>query len=186
MSSRSSILIDIALSILLINNILLAVLLFSGKTKAEHNNNQNYQPLQFELSAQPYANILRSDVNEFLDIVEFNDESQDALIMLVPPYPCEGCLLEQCRIFNEFLHSNDIPSCIIITPNYHERDIKVNFPEKGVKVISYVNSDVLLDSIISHFDGLIFFTMKSHDVNDMFLSNKTFPMLTNNFLEHVL
>lgn len=185
MSSQSSILTKICIAILLANNIGLCILLLH-KLHMDSNcipiTQNNYL---YENISSHYASIQRRDIKEFLEHIDCPVIYGQALAMIVPPYPCDACLIEQSNIFQEYITSYTDYQPIIICPDYRDRDMRVRFSKKNTVRCTYECDDTIKQSIVSSFDGVVFITLCDNNIENMYITNKLCPSLTNIFFEHI-
>ena len=130
------------------------------------------------------ASIKSKDIIAVLSNIGLSttDMPDDEIIMIIPPHACGACILAQEDCLLNALNQNQF-HCSIIYPKSHERETVVRFYDnKGVHLYPYeITQD---NSLFDALTNALFFTIKSQNIEDIYVSSATFPEITSVFLEN--
>ena len=174
-------------AVLFVIDVVFSILLLKKPDNNNFFNNESYRLSLMEVISHT-AKISSSDVVKALPVIapEFSGEERCCGIIM-PPYPCGGCIVSQSQYIIDFSEENPDFRIEIFAPYERCRDLKANFSkQKNIEIHSYQYQELeALGSPIVAFDGFIYFHTKD-SVCDVFVSNKVFPEITEYFFEKIL
>jgi hypothetical protein len=126
-----------------------------------------------------YSTVNYSSIYKLINLPIFNNEVNNQIVsVIIPPYPCEICLDNQCDIFKSY--SNKGVHFNIFTPRYRYKDMIAKFSQTtNVKVYFYNEKTI---KSIEAIDQLVLVFHNQYG-NNIFLANKIIPELTSDVIE---
>ena len=171
------------ISLLVFIDVFLSALLLYMVSKKNEAKKYTYY-YEYKAKTQELALFCSSDLQYIIQERASNAGEFDYGVF-VPPYPCQSCMEEQFLIIKE----NEATGLtfVIWAPNSRIKEIRAFLcKNNNCQIVSYEEQWLSgKNSIINSLSGLVFFTAQYGMIQDIYLSDSTFPDLTMSFLlEH--
>lgn len=153
-----------------------AILFKLGKKSIEDRDSLLFECRQEVLYS---ASLRDSDLQVLINSIKHFEIMKYDLLILLPPYPCQGCIDTQVKLLTD-----NLPDCVyeeiaVITPEIRSRDMKTAFSSlNNVDYYQYQESDYVVESPLISATGIILSRMDSGRVHDIFASSKFYPEST--------
>lgn len=158
------------------------------------NATKNYKSVQhdckymFKTEEESRSQIYASDLVDFLDAIEYPLPIDNSLYVIIPPFPCEGCLDIQTELIIASIEGDESLRAHFIVPKTRERDFRVKISSNRSKttIFGYLDNHSVFDNnALMHFDGVVLLTKKTNNIIDVFVASKSFPDLSGVFIERL-
>lgn len=167
------------ISLLLIIDVFFSALLLSLISPKEEAETNIYY--EYKIKTQEYALFRSSELLKLIQDSATKVEDFDYGVF-VPPYPCWSCMEEQFLFLREIGQRGS--TFYIWAPNNRTKQIRALICQyNNCKILSYEEKQMTdNNSIINSLVGLVYFTFRNGMIQDVYLSDSTFPDLTIDFL----
>lgn len=139
---------------------------------------------KYELETYAFSTILMSHsaLYEFMcSIGQKVMLSSDYACMLIPPSVCNVCLKEQTEMFIAHIQRTDAKGLVIVPQILYLENKAVFNGIKNIEIVSYPQDERLFEN--NPYDGVCFFNICLGQINDIYLSSKGIPRLSEIFFE---
>lgn len=142
----------------------------------------------YKTEEESRSQIYASDLVDFLGAIEYPLPIDNSLYVIIPPFPCEGCIDVQTEMIVASILGNDSLIVHFIVPKTRERDFRVKISSCRSRTTVYGYSENFSDfgrNSLIHFDGVVLLTKKTNNIIDVFAASKSFPDLSGIFIERL-
>lgn len=139
-----------------------------------------------QVSLHQHAIISPNYLNELLSSAGYSTEhlSSCTYLMIIPPSPCEGCVITQQQIFAEQMSEKKECSFCILAPSKHAKDTRIYFSSFGNVSVYEYPEDLFQSSYIAGVQGVVLCFIRNGSIEHVYISNAFFPHISNEFFEY--
>lgn len=109
----------------------------------------------------------------------------NAVCILIPPYPCAACLSRLFDIIDKVSTSHKL-KLIVLSPSYREKDTKAVFCQNSEVSIYPYNVEKLASQTIKKNDTSVLFFVNKGRIENVFITNKIFSQASEVYFKNII